>query len=138
MQYAVNTDASTSPQRLRIGLLIDSFVQRKWIYKVIQDVQSSGFAEISVVIQNVAETPKKGRFESYWKNRKYWLYAMYSKIDETRVRVDPDAFESIDIRDLLAGCPVLEVKPVMKAYSDWFPDETIEQIRVYDLDVALA
>lgn len=138
MQYTVNTDASTSPQRLRIGLLIDSFVQRKWIYKVIQDVQSSGFAEISVVIQNVAETPKKGRLESYWKNRKYWLYAMYSKIDETRVRVDPDAFESTDIRDLLAGCPVLEVKPVMKAYSDWFPDETIEQIRVYDLDVALA
>lgn len=130
-------DAPT-PQPLRIGLLIDSFVQRKWIYRVIQDVQSSGFAEISVVIRNASETPEKGRLESYWKNRKFWLYALYSKIDEMRVRVDPDAFESTDIGVLVGDCPVLDVKPVMKAYSDWFPDEAIKQIRNYDLDVALA
>jgi hypothetical protein len=133
----VNIDASTT-QPLRIGLLIDSFVQRKWIYRVIQDVQSSAFAEISVVIRNVAETQEKGRLESYWKNRKYWLYSLYTKLDETRVRVEPDAFERTDIGALVPDCPVLDVKPVMKAYSDWFPDETIKQLRSYNLDVALA
>lgn len=122
---------------LRIGLLVDSLVQRKWIYKVIQDIQSSGIAEITVVIKNEAESPKQGRLQSYWRNRKYLLYALYGKIDDLRVKVSPDAFEPTDITDLVSDCPVIKVKPEMKAYSDWFDEETLNQIRNFDLDVAL-
>jgi hypothetical protein len=118
-------------------LLIDSFVQRKWIHKVIEDIQSSGIAEIAVVIKNEATQPQQGRFKSYWRNRKYLLYALYGKFDERKVKVEPDAFEPTDIRPLLSDCPVVAVTPEMKAYSDWFPEETLKQIREFDLDVAL-
>jgi hypothetical protein len=123
---------------LRIGLLIDSFVQRRWIYKVIEELQSSGIAEVAVVIKNEAPKPKQqGRLESYWRNRKYLLYALYGKIDERRVKVNPDAFEPTDIKPLVSDCPVIAVTPTMKAYSDWFPEEALNQIREFDLDVAL-
>ena len=118
-------------------MLIDSFVQRKWIHKVIEDIQSSGIAEIAVVIKNEATQPQQGRFKSYWRNRKYLLYALYGKFDERKVKVEPDAFEPTDIKPLLSDCPVVAVTPEMKAYSDWFPEETLKQIREFDLDVAL-
>jgi methionyl-tRNA formyltransferase len=118
-------------------LLIDSFVQRKWIHKVIEDIQSSGIAEIAVVIKNEASQSQQGRLKSYWRNRKYLLYALYGKFDERKVKVEPDAFAPTDIKPLISECPVVSVTPDMKAYSDWFPEETLEQIREFDLDVAL-
>lgn len=134
----VNKPSSTTRLPLRIGLLIDSFIQRKWIYKVIDEIQSSGIAEVTVVIKNEASNrQQQGRLKSYWKNRKYLLYTLYGKIDDRRVKVTPDAFEPIDIKPLVSECPVIAVTPVMKAYSDWFPEETLKQIRERDLDVAL-
>lgn len=130
--------SSTNRLPLRVGLLIDSFVQRKWIHKVITDIQSSGIAEIAVVIKNeVASKPQPGRLKSYWQNRNYLLYALYEKIDDRRVKVKPDAFEPVDIKPLVSDCPVITVMPIMKAYSDWFPEETLKQIREFDLDLAL-
>ena len=134
----VNDASSTNPRPLRVGLLIDSFVQRKWIHKVITDIQSSGIAHVAVVIKNEAESkPQPGRLKSYWKNRKYLLYALYEKIDNRRAQISADAFEPVDIKPLVSDCPVVTVTPIMKAYSDWFPDETLKQIREFDLDVAL-
>ena len=129
--------SSTPRLPLRVGLLIDSFVQRKWIHKVIEDIQSSGIAQIAVVIKNEASQPQQGRLKSYWRNRKYLLYALYGKFDERKVKVEPDAFEPTDIKPLISDCPVIAVTPEMKAYSDWFPEETLGQIREFDLDVAL-
>lgn len=133
------TVSSTTRPPLRIGLLIDSFDQRKWIHKIIEEIQASSFAEIVVLIKNEAESaPKQGRLGSYWRNRNYLLYALYTKLDERRVKVNPDAFETSDIKPLLPACPVVNVKPEMKKYSDWFPEEALKQIRAYDLDVALS
>ena len=133
------TVSSTTRAPLRIGLLIDSFSQRKWIHKIIEDIQSSGFAEIVVLIKNEAESaPAQGRLKSYWQNRNYLLYALYTKLDERRVKVEPDAFATSDITPLLPDCPVVKVKPEMKKFSDWFPEEIVKEIRAYDLDVALS
>ena len=133
----MNNDAPSTRLPLRVGLLIDSFVQPKWIQKVIEGIQGSGFAEIVLVIKNEAPSEPQGRLKSYWRNRKYLLYTLYGRIDEARVKVSPDAFLPTDLAELLKGCPVIEVVPEMKAYSDWFPKEKVDQIRDYDLDVAL-
>lgn len=138
----MNSDSPTpglrAPAPLRIGLLVDSFVQRKWIHQVIEEINASRFAEIKVVIKNEAPPkPSQGRLKSYWQNRKYLLYALYGKIDDGRVKVKPDAFEPVDLKPTLADIPVVPVTPVMKAYSDWFPEEALKQIREFDLDVAL-
>ncbi|HEU4870821.1 MAG TPA: hypothetical protein VFT08_08230 [Pyrinomonadaceae bacterium] len=136
----MKSDSPTTSRPLRIGLLIDSFVQRKWIHQVISEIQSSGLANIAVVIKNEAggEQQAAGRLQSYWRNRNHLLYALYSKIDERMVKVKPDAFEPTDIQPLLADVPVIGVMPEMKKFSDWFPEDALKQIRAFDLDVALS
>ena len=125
---------------LRVGLLVDSFVQRQWICKIIEEIRASGIAEIVVVIKNTAQSQAQpqSRLKNYWRNRDYILYTLYGKIDDFRVKVSPDAFAPTDLKPLLSDCPVIEVLPEMKAYSDWFPKENIDQIRDFDLDVALS
>jgi hypothetical protein len=135
----VKSDSQTTRLPLRIGLLLDSFVQRKWIHRVISEIQLSGLAEIVVVIKNEASASQEssGRLKSYWRNRKYLLYALYGKIDERRVKVQPNAFEPVDLKPLLGDTPIVSVTPEMKKYSDWFAEETLKEIREFNLDVAL-
>ncbi|HEX3187387.1 MAG TPA: hypothetical protein VHQ94_21490 [Pyrinomonadaceae bacterium] len=135
----MKSDSPTKRPPLRIGVLIDSFVQRKWIHQVISEIQSSAIAQIAVVIKNEAAGPQEsaGRLKSYWRNRQYLLYALYDKVDQRRVKVSPDAFETTDLKPLIGDIPVVPVTPIQKKYSDWFPVETLDQIRGFDLDVAL-
>jgi hypothetical protein len=135
----VTNDLPTPRLPLRVGLLVDSFVQRRWICKIVEDIQASGIAEIVVVIKNAAQSPAgQGHFKSYWRNRRYLLYTLYEKIDNRRVKLTPDAFAPTDLKTLVGDVPVIEVTPEMKAYSDWFSAGDIKRIREFDLDVALS
>jgi hypothetical protein len=125
---------------LRVGLLIDSYTQPRWVHTIINDIQNSSIATICLVIKNEAPEPPApaGRLRTYWKNRHYLLYALYDRLDARLAKGEGDAFEEFNVKEPLAGCPVVGVVPVMKKFSDWFPDEAIEEIRSYDLDVAIS
>ena len=125
---------------LRVGLLVDSFTQPRWVSQVINDLRASAIAEICLVVKNEAPPSENshGRLRSYWKNRKYLLYALYERLDARKPMTETDAFEEVDVRESLADCPVLGVTPLMKKFSDWFPEAAIEEIRGYDLDVAIS
>src|SRR5215216_2787801 len=127
-----------SKRPLRIGLLVDSLTQPRWVSKIINDIQSSDFAEICLVVKNEATSEPLGRFQSYWNNRKFLLYALYNRVDNRVPLAEENAFEDVEIEELLSGVPVLGVMPVMKKFSDFFPDDAVEKIRSYDLDVAIS
>jgi hypothetical protein len=127
-----------SKRPIRVGLLVDSFTESRWVFNIIRDIQSSEIAEVCLVIKNDTTSERQSRFKSYWKNRKYLLYALYNRLDQFPSLVGEDAFEDIDLTDLLADVPVLGVQPIMKKFSDWFPPDAIEKIRSYDLDVAIS
>jgi len=131
--------AGNHPQhRLRVGLLVDSFTQPQWIAKIIHDIQRSDFAELCLVIKNEHSEPSLSRWRTYWKNRRHLLYAFYSRVDHLRVKPTPDAFEDVDVQELLSAVPVLRVTPEQKKYSDWFSDADVAEIENYKLDVALS
>ncbi|HSE18618.1 MAG TPA: hypothetical protein VLB46_16300 [Pyrinomonadaceae bacterium] len=124
---------------LRIGLLLDSLTQPRWVSKIINDIQASDFAELCLVVKNeTTSEPPSGRLRTYWKNRKFLLYSLYNRIDNRVPLAEEDAFEDVDIAKLLSGVPVLGVLPVMKKFSDFFPDDAVEKIRSYDLDVVIS
>lgn len=123
--------------RLRVGLLVDSFLQPGWIYSIIEEIQSSSIAEIVLVVRNDSPPEKNSRLRNYWKNRHYLLYAAYNRLDEFKVKPQPDAFETTDIAPLLADVAVIGVVPVATKFTDRFPDEDVEKIKAFGLDVAL-
>jgi hypothetical protein len=134
------TTASANQKRpLRVGLLVDSFTQPRWVSNIVNDIKASSIAEICLVIKNEAPDQQPlSRLQAYWKNRNYLLYALYNRLDAHIPLSEADAFESIDLQECLADCAVVGVLPVMKKFSDWFPPEEIEKIRGYDLDVAIS
>jgi hypothetical protein len=133
-----HSEKATEQKRLRVGLLVDSFIQPRWIEKIVRDIQASSVAEVVLVVRNAAQEPvKKWRVQRYWENRSNLLYVAYTKFDEFKTRVEPDAFESVDIGPLIEQRPVLDVLPLMTKHTDRFPAEETEKIRAYDLDVAL-
>jgi len=137
-QLPVTSAANHTRPPLRVGLLVDSFIQPRWIEKIIRDIQSSAFAEVCLVIKNESEEPPLPRLRAYWKNRNHLLYAFYSQLDNRLVKPCPDAFEPVDVQELVSNCRVLPVVPTKKKYSDWFTDTDIDAIQEQHLDVALA
>ncbi len=125
--------------RLRLGLLIDSFVQPRWRYKIIEDIKSSSVADIVLVIKNAAQDnhQKTSFARKVWEKRKSLLYEAYTKLDDLMFEVEPDAFENVDAGPLLRDCPGIRVNPTMNKFADYFQDEDIEEILSYNLDVAL-
>lgn len=128
----------SSKRPVRVALLLDSFTEPKWVFNIIKDIQSSEIAEICLVIKNETTVEPRGRLRSYWKNRNYLLYSFYNRVDGRVSLAEENAFEEMDLQPLLRDVPVLRITPVMKKFSDWFPPEAIEEIRRYDLDVALS
>jgi hypothetical protein len=126
-----------SKRRLRVGLLLDSLTQPKWVFNIIKELQGSSFAEICLIIKNETIVQPQSRLSKYWQNRKYLLYAFYNRVD-AHARIQNDALQEINLHEIVAKVPVIGVQPVMKKYSDWFPEEAIEKIRAFDLDVALS
>jgi hypothetical protein len=126
--------------RLRVGLLVDSLVQPRWVRHVVEDIENSSVAEIVLVVKNEAKETGDGRRGLLGKlraNGNYLLYAAYTKVDEAISKVRQDAFEKVSISDLVVGRPVIEVTPAMTKHSDYFSPDDLLAIRVYDLDVAL-
>src|SRR5215213_6969135 len=136
----MTTAPVNSKPPIRVGLLVDSLTQPRWVCNIIKEIQSSSIAEICLLVKNEAtfDHPTQGRLHSYWKNRKYLLYAFYNRLDARVPTTEEDAFAEADASELLAECPVVGVLPVMKKFSDWFPEEAIEKIRSYDLDVVIS
>jgi hypothetical protein len=123
---------------LRVGLLVDSLRQPQWVRNIVQDIQRSDFARVSLIVENGdVDKPESGRLRKIVKNRHRLAYVLYTRIDERLFRKQPDAFTEISIADLVEDVPRIRVAPIKKRFSDYFTDEDVAAIRQYDLDVVL-
>ena len=123
---------------LRVGLLLDSYDQPRWIQRVILDVQSSSVAEVVLVVKN-GHVPQErtGFMRRLWKQRKLLLYKLYTRLDQRLFTLEPDAFEPVGVADLLDSVPEIVVSPTMERFSDSFLPEDVEAVGAHNLDVAL-
>jgi methionyl-tRNA formyltransferase len=122
---------------LRIGLFLDSFVVENWVRRVVEEIQASSFAKVVLVVMNNCEAPSTKILDRLSRSHDQILYGLYTKFDNRFARVNPNAFELVDIGDLCPNVPVLKVKPLMKKFSDRFADQDVDQILEHKLDVVL-
>jgi len=63
------------------------------------------------------------------------LFNRYKSWDRERHRVPIDAFEEIDISQLLADIPIIPALPIRKRFVDRFKPEDVAQVRSANIDV---
>ncbi len=104
--------AKSSP--LKVGIIVDSFVQPRWVRKSLENVLAADVSTFELVVKVPAE---KSAGESL-------LYKLYKRMDRRVFTATPDALEPVGIEDLVGSLPSLR------------SDET-DKIKAFDLDVLI-
>ena len=122
-------------EKLRIGLLMNSYELSFWEYVLVERLVNSDYASIELVVINDYQEPKKtllGKIKDNWRQL---LFAVYWKLDRTIFTAEPDAFEIKDATSLLNGIPSMKVNTISTRFSDRFQHEDIATIKQYNLDI---
>jgi hypothetical protein len=125
------------PDVLRVGLLLDDLLAPRWVRRVVEQVGAFAGARVSLVVLNEGRSVRDGRWRRAWDRRHHLLYHLYSHLDRRFLRWKPDPFERVGLGDLLAGVPLVRVRPLQTRHSDRFPEDALIEIGSHNLDVAL-
>ena len=122
--------------KIKVGLLMDSFAQPAWVYRMLSLIQQSEYAEISLVILNDAPPAShKGAVKKFTDNYDSLLFVGYRALENTLFKPQPNAFKNYDTNDLLSGIPVIKAIPRQTKNSDFIEGEALEKIQSAQLDV---
>ncbi len=128
--------------QVKVGILADSMTQPAWARAMLERVLAEGNASFDVVVLNTgrgpAEAPPAGildRLGRHWRTRDRLLFRAFDRFDRRKFRTTPDAFEDVDVSDLLAGVPVVEVSPRRTKFSDFIEGDDLERVRAAGVDL---
>jgi hypothetical protein len=134
----MNTKGASGP--VRVGLLLDDFVQPQWVRRIIADLLASDAVTVALIVLNDSPpAPKRrfGRFRAWVRNRHYLLFAAYQRLDRWWFHPPNNPFDPADIEDELRDVPLVRVRPRMTKHCDYFEPSDIDAIRAFDLDVVI-
>lgn len=130
---------SCTKPKLRIGLMLDSWVVPSWTARIVREIQQSDVAEVVLVVINDSPTPS--RWARLRRTLPNLLYLLYYRIDrwimKRLMHLGDDAFERVDIRTNVSGATAMQLVPLQKRYSQRFEPAAIEAMRAARLDVIL-
>lgn len=117
-------------KKLKVGILLDSFLVPAWVWEMVNSIVKDKLAVIDTLIVN--QTPKSSGKPSPF------LYRLFSKFDRTFFKVKESPFTRKDIRKIPGLTPFIQpVTPIQKKFSDYFSSEDLELVRSRDLDILI-
>jgi len=122
-------------EKLKIGLMIDSTDVPYWVYLMIEKINQSNYAKIELLIVNGSEISKNSTLTKIKNNRNYFLYKIYTKLENKIYKPELDVFTTYDLKGKLSNVKEITVIPKQTKYSDWIKPEDIKEILENDLDV---
>src|SRR5258708_31100083 len=97
---------------LRVGIVLDSYTSIAWGAKVIEDIQSSGFARLELVLLN--SHSEQGKSSPITTSRNRWRFTLsdlYARRDYWRTKADHDALPPTGVASLLTAVPSISLHP---------------------------
>ena len=122
-------------KKVRVGLLIDSFVVEFWVYSMIEIIKSSDFAEIVLIVKKREIISQRSYFTRLHKNVNSLFYRVYRKVENAISKPNPNAFERRDFLPLVGTVDVLEVECLEESDVDYISEVDINGINRYNIDV---
>ena len=122
---------SMHSQKLKLGLLLDSFNISAWEFNVIQHILNKDAGELKLVILN------EDASQSTQTKKNAGIYAIFNRIDEKIFTKDPDPFASKNSIELLATVPIRKVHLKQDGNVSFLGEEDIKILRGYRLDILI-
>ena len=112
-----------------MGLLVDSLQLPAWIRHVIAEIQASGFARVTLVVQKDGpRRPPAALHQRIWRHRTRLAYLAYRWIDDRLFRSANDAFAVGDASGLLAGAERMCVTVRETRFCDYVCESDVWRI----------
>ncbi len=123
--------------KLRVGVLLDSKTVPAWTFRILESIAQSDCAQLSLIVVANRDSASEGFLSKLWRNRNKLVYFLYSRLDSMLFPVSPDAFAPRGLNYIANKVDTIEVTPIEKGFSDYFPDEAVSRIEEAKLDVVL-
>lgn len=123
-------------RKLRIGILLNDYFITNWAFQMIEEINNSHYAEISLIVKNGKKTKKLNLLNSIKNKLKNLLYVTYRKFDRIIYKNEISAFKLIDVRTIINSKEII-VNPIQTRYRDRISNEDVEKIRSHDVDIFL-
>lgn len=120
------------PQKLRLGLLLDSFNVPAWVYSVVQRIVNGCSGTLVLLVLN----DEKSRTNKTVKGKS--IYSLYNRIDEKIFTKAPNPFAAKNIADILPSLSVLKVIPIQDGDNLLLSEADLENIRGHRLDILMS
>jgi len=120
-------------RKLKIGILVDNYHIPAWKYRIIEEIASSDFAEISIVVKNleVKSTPLKNEYHNSV------VYRLHRKADRFIFRNKKDYHVIKNIGALVKDIPEIFAGTIKSGNAESFSQEALNEIRKYNPDIIL-
>ena len=124
-----------SVEKLRIGLLLDSYTVADWVAENVRYFLDHPLLELTLVVLNEGQPPRV-EFSSFFdrlRNNRAFFYR-FDAADSRRATAHGYAEDEVDIAELLRDVPSIGVIPKMTKFSDRFPKDVVAEIKSHKLD----
>lgn len=106
-----------STGKIKIGLLLDDLSVPAWVNSLVKALQNNPRFVIHCIVLNTGEKAK---------SRSSFVYRLLRKADERLMALPGNPFKRMELETKCKK--IIEVVPIRKKFSDYFPDNVIEQI----------
>lgn len=121
--------------RLKLGILLDSYQVPAWAYSSLERIVRSDYAEFSLIVLNDGPSLDQSDRGKFWKSKNEIVYRIFSRIDEKLFHGDPDAFELRNLLEIMPDVPAIRIRPIQGRDSDCLRPSDIDRIKEYELDI---
>ena len=138
--HKTNTVAANeeAPSRapLRIGLIVDSFTQPQWIYRIIEALRASTIANITLVLKDDTTAGTASNAASPFQFQ-HALALAFLALDRKLFQSQLTASTPHDVSSFIEKTPVIDLALANTSNDDPVDEEQATQIQQYQLDVIL-
>ena len=118
-------------QKLKLGLLLDSFDVPAWVDTVIRRIVDDNAGEFVLVVLN-ADPDKLQKNDG-----STIVYSIYNRIDEKLFTKEPNPFALKNVAELFSDVPAIEATSIKKDNNSFLSESDVQCIKEYKLDILI-
>lgn len=129
--------------RVKVGLLLDTLYVEAWVFKMVESLATSDFADLSLIVRNASYSrhlKNKQSIDNASLRHYPRIFVRKSLNTLHKVLLDRSSYiqnaqEIKDLSSLLEGVKILDLEPINDEGVDYFSQPDIDNIREDNIDV---